>query len=94
VEQMTFRNDIGERGSRLAASGPSRPAFMAASRLRASGGRRSVDTPATYVQLGFIVISVPNLLVIVGMVVVFILALVAPFPANHGIDPDDDDQRR
>jgi hypothetical protein len=53
-----------------------------------------MDTPATYVQFAFIVISVPNLLVIIGMVVVFILALVAPFPGRHAIDPDDDDSSR
>lgn len=53
-----------------------------------------MDTPATYVQLAFIVISVPNLLVILGMVALFIVALVAPFPGHHGIDPDDDDSRR
>lgn len=53
-----------------------------------------MDTPATYVQFAFIVISVPNLLVIVGMVGLFILALVAPFPGHHGIDPDDDDRPR
>lgn len=53
-----------------------------------------MDTPATYVQLGFIVISVPNLLVIVGMVAVFIVALVAPFPGHHKVDPDDDDSPR
>ena len=45
-----------------------------------------MDTPATYVQLGFLVISVPNLLVILGMVVLFIAALVAPFPGRHRID--------
>jgi hypothetical protein len=53
-----------------------------------------VETPATYVQLGFLVISVPNLLVIVGMVALFIVALVAPFPGHHEIDPDDDDRSR
>ena len=53
-----------------------------------------MDIPATYVQLGFIVISVPNLLVIMGMIVVFAIALVAPFPGHHGIDPDDDDRPR
>jgi hypothetical protein len=53
-----------------------------------------MDTPATYLQLGFIVISIPNLLVIIGMVVVFILALIAPFPGHHAIDPDDDDSTR
>ena len=46
----------------------------------ASGDSLAMDTPATYVQLGFLVISVPNLMVIIGMVVVFLAALVAPFP--------------
>jgi hypothetical protein len=41
-----------------------------------------MDTPATYFHWGFILISVPNLLVIAGMVVLFAIALVAPFP--HG----------
>jgi hypothetical protein len=45
-----------------------------------------MDTPATYVQLGFLVISIPNLIVIVGMVVLFVAALVAPFPGHHDID--------
>ncbi|HLY15389.1 MAG TPA: hypothetical protein VKR24_13660 [Candidatus Limnocylindrales bacterium] len=48
-----------------------------------------MDAPATYVQFAFIVISMPNLLVIVGMVVVFMLALVAPFPVHHDLDDDD-----
>src|SRR6202165_6340952 len=39
-----------------------------------------VDSPAGYLNWWFIQISIPNLLLIVGMVVVFILALVAPFP--------------
>ena len=51
-----------------------------------------METPATYVQLGFLVISIPNLLVILGMVVVFIGALVAPFPAHRAVEADDDDQ--
>jgi len=51
-----------------------------------------MDTPATYFQLGFILISVPNLLVIMGMVVLFIAALVAPFPGHGGIDQDGDEQ--
>ena len=53
-----------------------------------------MDTPATYVQFAFIVISVPNLLVIVGMVVVFIIALVAPFPGHQETDSEDDDRPR
>lgn len=50
-----------------------------------------MDAPATYVQLGFIVISVPNLLVIVGMVALFIAALLAPFPAHQPIEQDGDE---
>ncbi|MHB8959709.1 MAG: hypothetical protein ACYDAN_08790 [Candidatus Limnocylindrales bacterium] len=49
-----------------------------------------MDTPATYVQLGFVVISVPNLLVIVGMVTLFVAALFAPFPGHRGADTDRD----
>jgi hypothetical protein len=43
-----------------------------------------MDSPASYFHWGFILISVPNLLVIAGMIVVFAIALVAPFP--HGKD--------
>ena len=46
-----------------------------------------MDSPTTYFQWGFILISVPNLLVIVGMIVLFAVALIAPFP--HGGDGDD-----
>jgi hypothetical protein len=37
-----------------------------------------------YVSWGVLSISLTNLLVIVGMVVVFVLALVIPFPRDHG----------
>ena len=47
-----------------------------------------MDTPATYLHWGFILISVPNLLVIVGMLVLFAIALIAPFP-QHGGEADD-----
>jgi len=46
-----------------------------------------VDTPAQYFHWGFILISVPNLIVIGGMVVLFAIALIAPFP--HGSEGDD-----
>jgi hypothetical protein len=46
-----------------------------------------MDTPASYLDLGFIHISIPNFLVIVGMIVLFAVALVAPFP--HGKEVDD-----
>ena len=46
-----------------------------------------MDSPTTYFHWGFILISLPNLLVVAGMIVLFAIALVAPFP--HG-GPDDD----
>jgi hypothetical protein len=46
-----------------------------------------VDSPATYIHWGFILISVPNLLVIVAMIVLFALALIVPFP--HVEETDD-----
>jgi len=45
-----------------------------------------MDTPTTYVHWGFILISIPNLLVIAGMVVLFAIALVVPFPHGQGED--------
>jgi hypothetical protein len=46
-----------------------------------------LDTPANYFHWGFILISLPNLLVIGGMIVLFAIALIAPFP--HGEETDD-----
>jgi hypothetical protein len=42
----------------------------------------ALDTPATYLNWNFVLISVPNLLLIIGMVVVFVIALIAPFPVH------------
>lgn len=39
-----------------------------------------MDSPANYFHWGFILISVPNLLVIGAMILLFAVALVAPFP--------------
>jgi hypothetical protein len=47
-----------------------------------------MDNPATYLHWAFILISVPNLLLIAGMIVVFALALVLPFPRH-----DEEDSR-
>jgi hypothetical protein len=49
-----------------------------------------LDAPATYLSWNFILISVPNLLMIIGMVAVFVVALFAPFP-GHGeaVQPED-----
>jgi hypothetical protein len=46
-----------------------------------------MDSPADYFEWAFINISVPNLLVIVGMIVLFAVALFAPFP--HGGEAED-----
>ena len=39
-----------------------------------------MDSPTTYFHWGFILISLPNLAVIVGMLALFAVALLAPFP--------------
>ena len=46
-----------------------------------------MDSPANYLHWNFILISVPNVLVIAGMIVLFALALVVPFP--HGGEKED-----
>ena len=46
-----------------------------------------MDSPAGYLHLGFIVISYPNLVVIGGMILLFGIALLAPF---HGVGGGDD----
>lgn len=38
-----------------------------------------MDTPASYLNIGFVSISYPNLAVIALMILIFALALVAPF---------------
>lgn len=44
-----------------------------------------MDQPAGYLHFWFILISYPNLIVIAGMIVLFVVALVAPF---HGVGGD------
>jgi hypothetical protein len=60
------------------------PAESAA--LQRLKGVDDMDSPTTYFHWGFILISVPNLLVIVGMIVLFAVALIAPFPHESGGD--------
>ena len=43
-----------------------------------------MDSPAGYFHWGFILISMPNLLVILGMIVLFAVALIVPFPHSKG----------
>jgi hypothetical protein len=48
--------------------------------VRAVGAK--MDTPATYFNFGFISISVPNLLMILVSITVFVLAILLPFPRH------------
>lgn len=48
-----------------------------------------MDNPTTYLQWGFILISLPNLILLLLMVVLFILALVAPFPGHRSSDQNE-----
>jgi hypothetical protein len=50
-----------------------------------------VDSPAGYLHWNFILISIPNLLVIGLMVVLFALAVVVPFRHN-GADESRDEE--
>lgn len=43
-----------------------------------------MDSTASYLHWGFILISVPNLIVIGGMIVLFAIALIAPLPHSGG----------
>lgn len=40
-------------------------------------------TPGDYITWGVIAISRTNALIILGMIVLFVLAIVVPFPAPH-----------
>jgi hypothetical protein len=42
----------------------------------------SLDSPGYYIHWGFIQISLANLIVILLMIVVFVVALLAPFPGG------------
>jgi len=47
------------------------------------GAAVNLDHPARYVHWGWFQMSVPNLIVIVLMLVVFVLAIVLPFPGGR-----------
>ena len=51
---------------------------------------RSMDNPATYFHMGFIDISIPNLVTIGLMLLVFALAVVVPMPATNDHDSRED----
>ncbi|HZL02389.1 MAG TPA: hypothetical protein VFC48_04615 [Cellulomonas sp.] len=49
------------------------------------------DGAGRYVSSGVIQISVTNLVIIAAMILVFVLALVLPFPGRHHQDSSDRD---
>lgn len=58
----------------------------------AAGSRASVAA-AHYLHWGVVQISLANFLIIVAMVVVFVLALVLPFPGGRAVEQEHDDDR-
>lgn len=59
------------------------------------GREAPLDAPAQYVSWNFVLISIPNIVVILLMIAVFVLALVAPFPhGGSGRDRAGDDRER
>jgi len=51
-----------------------------------------MNEPAPYFHWGFILISLPNLVLIGVMVLIFIAALVAPFPGHSRTEDRTDEQ--
>ena len=51
-----------------------------------------MDSPAPYFHWGFILISLPNLILILAMLLVFAAALLAPFPHPRPHEPGADDE--
>ena len=46
----------------------------------------SAASSGTYVHMGVFNVSLTNLLIIVAMIVVFVLALLVPFPGSSDVD--------
>jgi len=46
----------------------------------------SAASSGTYVHMGVFNVSLTNLLIIVAMIVVFVLALLLPFPGSSDVD--------
>ena len=46
----------------------------------------SAASSGSYLHLGVLHVSVTNLLIVAGMVVVFVLALLLPFPGSGDLD--------
>ncbi len=52
----------------------------------------SAASSGNYIHVGVINVSVTNLLIVLGMIVVFVLALVLPFPGAADLGPDQGEQ--
>jgi hypothetical protein len=50
------------------------------------GALINLNGNGTYIHWGFIQLSVANFVVIIAMIVVFVLAIVLPFPRRKGRD--------
>jgi len=53
-----------------------------------------MDSPAPYFHWGFILLSVPNLVLIGLMLVIFAAALIVPFPIRRRSKSNDREQQR
>jgi hypothetical protein len=52
-----------------------------------------MDAPASYLHWGFILLSVPNLLLLAGMIVLFVLALFIPMGSEEPAGGEEDKGR-
>jgi hypothetical protein len=52
----------------------------------------STATSGSFIHVGVLSISVTNLMIVVAMIVVFVLALVLPFPGSSDLPPERGDQ--
>ncbi len=59
-----------------------------------SGSNILAEGAGRYIHWGVIQISLANLIIIGVMVLVFILALVVPFPSGHGDRPNQEERGR
>ena len=54
----------------------------------------AAESPGKYISWGVIQISVANLAIIAVMMLLFVLALVVPFPSGHGDQVEQADEER
>lgn len=52
----------------------------------------STATSGSFIHVGVVSVSVTNLLIVVAMIVVFVLALVLPFPGSTDLGPERGDR--